>query len=234
MGRFCLLLLFICALLFETRAQNEAAMKILYVYDPLCGWCYGFSPVMTKIYEKHKNNVRFEVISGGMVTGNRIGPIGEVAGYIGEAYKTVEQKTGTKFGTDFLEGTLKEGKANFTSIPPSIALTIFKEYKPEEAILFASDIQKGIYYEGKEPEMEKWYADLAARYGIKEDVFLAKFEESDYLVKARSDFKRAQELGVRGFPSVFIERNGEVTMISSGYSDFDNLDKKISQYLSKN
>ncbi len=45
--------------------------RIIYVNDALCGWCYGFSPVITAIHEKYKDELDFEVISGGMVTGSQ-------------------------------------------------------------------------------------------------------------------------------------------------------------------
>ena len=56
-----------------------------YVYDALCGWCYGFSPVMQNVAAKYDDRLNFEVISGGMVTGPRVGPIGQVAPYIKSA-----------------------------------------------------------------------------------------------------------------------------------------------------
>lgn len=54
-------------------------MKIIYLYAALCGWCYGFSPVLHQFQEKYKGDVTIEVISGGMITGKKIGPIGKVA-----------------------------------------------------------------------------------------------------------------------------------------------------------
>ena len=107
--------------------KNADKIKLIYVYDALCGWCYGFSPVIDQFAKKYKNDLTFEVISGGMVTGGRIGSIGEVAGYISWAYKDVENATGIKFGNNFLNKTLKDGKAIFTSIPPAIAMSVFKD-----------------------------------------------------------------------------------------------------------
>lgn len=58
-------------------------MKLIYVYDALCGWCYGFSPIIKQFYKKHKNHFdSIQVVSGGMIRGERIGAIGEVAPYI--------------------------------------------------------------------------------------------------------------------------------------------------------
>ncbi|HVE60446.1 MAG TPA: hypothetical protein VNA26_01410, partial [Chitinophagaceae bacterium] len=40
---------------------------VYYCYDALCGWCYGFSPVMKKIEQEYKDQVSFDVLSGGMI-----------------------------------------------------------------------------------------------------------------------------------------------------------------------
>ena len=78
--------------------MENGKFSIIYVYDALCGWCYGFSPVIKQVFEKYQAQFDFEVISGGMILGERQGPIGEVAAYIKGAYKTVEDTTGVKFG----------------------------------------------------------------------------------------------------------------------------------------
>ena len=40
---------------------------IYYCFDAYCGWCYGFSKVMTQIAEEYKDRLFFDVLSGGMI-----------------------------------------------------------------------------------------------------------------------------------------------------------------------
>lgn len=211
-------------------------MKLYYVYDALCGWCYGFSPVMQQFYDQHKETLAFEVISGGMITGDRIGPIGEVAGYINEAYKTVEQRTGVKFGAGFLENILKEGKAIFTSIPPSIALTVFKAQLPEHQVAFASGLQKAIYYDGKAPLDYNSYGELASPFGLDADDFVHQMSQPDFEQKTLQEFQVAQQLNVSGFPTIFLEHNNQWVMMARGYVPYDFLQNQYEQaeiYFSK-
>jgi putative protein-disulfide isomerase len=140
-------------------------MKLIYVYDALCGWCYGFSGIITEFVGNHPELTDVEVISGGMVRGERVGPISGMASYLSKAYKEVEDRTGVKFGDAFLNETLVEGTAILNSLPPSIALSIFKTKKPEEQLQFASGIQKAIYYDGKKPEDPNLYSELALPLG---------------------------------------------------------------------
>lgn len=202
-------------------------MKIIYVYDALCGWCYGFSPVMQQLYEEHNDDYAFEVIAGGMITGERIGPIGEVAPYIKEAYKEVEHRTGVKFGKAFLENVLEEGNTVFTSIPPSIALALFKRERPEEAVLFATRVQKAIYYEGMPPGDWSAYGPLVEEFGLDGAAFVASMQSEEGAVLAEADFQRAQAFGVSGFPTVIVQQGDEYFLIARGYTDFNILNTRL-------
>jgi protein-disulfide isomerase-like protein with CxxC motif len=40
--------------------------------DPLCGWCYGNSDNVLELFEKYKNEIKFEILPGGMWVGENI------------------------------------------------------------------------------------------------------------------------------------------------------------------
>ncbi|MGD1892929.1 MAG: DsbA family protein [Cyclobacteriaceae bacterium] len=202
-------------------------MKIIYAYDALCGWCYGFSPVIEAFHQKHREEIDFEVLSGGMVTGSRIGPIGEVAPYIRHAYRDVEQATGVKFGEAFLKDVLEDGQTIFTSVPPAIAMSVFKSHRAEEAVLFASALQKAIYYDGLAPEDTAAYGQLAEEFGINKNIFTQQMAESKFLAEAQKEFYRTQQLGVQGFPTVFAEVENTYYPLTRGYTPLDELEKRF-------
>lgn len=202
-------------------------MKVIYVYDALCGWCYGFSPVISQFQDKYKNSLHFEVISGGMIVGNRIGPIGEVASYISWAYKEVENRTGVKFGDHFLNQTLKKGDATFNSMPLAIALSVFKDIDDKQSIAFAAALQQAIYYDGMEPEDVEAYGKLALRFGLDPKLFILKMQDPFYKERAEKDFKKSTELQVTGFPTVFVEHDDTYYKIGSGYIPFEVLESNF-------
>ncbi len=211
-------------LVFVTNCKTQNSMKIIYVYDALCGWCYGFSPAMNQFHEKYKKSLAFEVVSGGMITGNRIGPIGEVAPYISWAYKDVEKACNVKFGNDFLNKTLKNGTAIFTSIPPSIALSVFKKLQPENSVQFASALQKAIYFDGIEPKNYEAYGKIAKEFGLDSADFVLQMSDSINIKSAETDFKKSNDLGVSGFPTVFLEIGGVYHKVASGFVPFEVLE----------
>ncbi len=203
-------------------------MKIIYVYDALCGWCYGFSPVMEKFQALYSDKLEFEVLSGGMISGERIGPIGNVATYISSAYKDVENTTGVKFGDEFIGQTLENGTAIFTSIPPAIALSIFKELDSNDRSLsFASALQSAIYFDGIAPGKIEEYGSIAEQFGLNAEHFIEKMKEPKYKDMAYSDFEKSAKLKVSGFPTVFLFKNGKYYKIGSGYISFDQLENNF-------
>lgn len=204
-------------------------LKLIYVYDALCGWCFGFSPVMSAFAEKYQSEIEVQVVSGGMIRGERIGPIGEVAAYIKDAYKTVENSTGVSFGKAFLEDVLEEGSTIFTSIPASIALSVFKTLKPEASLDYAGDLQKAIYVDGIPPQDLKAYGKIAASYGLDQAEFVKMMGQDTFESMAEEDFALAQQMGVNGFPTIILHNGEKAVMMARGYLPMDRLEGNYSQ-----
>lgn len=215
------------------QRKKITIMKIIYAYDALCGWCYGFSPVMEAFYRKRRGEVDFEVLSGGMVTGERIGPIGEVAPYIRWAYREVEKATGVTFGQAFLKNVLEDGQTIFTSIPLAIAMNVFKSYRVDKAVLFAVVLQKAIYYDGLAPEDTAAYGHLAEDFGIDGKTFTQQMAEDKFLAEAQREFYRTQQLGVQGFPTVFAEVENTYYPLTRGYAPLNKLEKRFVELTQK-
>jgi len=214
----------------QAQNMNQKNVKIVYVYDALCGWCYGFSPVMNKVYKKYNNSVDFEVVSGGLMRGEKMGPIGEVAPFIKDGYKQVEETTGVEFGTEFLRN-FEEGSMMFTSLPAAVAMSVFKLYQPEKAIEYASAIQYAIYFEGMPPEPYDGYAAVASTFGIDAEGFLKQMNKDMLQQQAYADFTIAEDLGITGFPAVVIQDGTRLYKVSNGYTSYDDIVASIDRVL---
>lgn len=206
-------------------------MKIIYVYDALCGWCYGFSKVIHSFFENHKDQFEFEVLSGGMMLGDRSGTIDEVAPYIKTAYKTVEDTTGIKFGEPYLKH-IQKGTMYLNSETPSIALSVFKSYYPEKAVSFAHDLQDAHYFEGHDFNDTHLYRYLSVNYGVDPDEFELKMSQQEYKEAAYLDFAYAKQLQITGFPAVLVqEKDDSFYLIAKGFADIDTLELRLQNVL---
>jgi len=205
--------------------------KIIYIYDPLCGWCYGFSQVIQECYEKHKDEFEFEVLSGGMMIGERVGSINTIAPFIKTAYHSVERTTGIKFGEPYLRH-LEEGTMILDSELPSIALSVFKLYFPDLAIPYVHDLQSALYFDGKNPNEYELYRYLAVNFGIDPDEFEIKMKLDTSKEAAYYDFALARQLRVESYPAVLIQTSDTgFYLIAKGYTDLNTLNMRISNVL---
>lgn len=206
-------------------------LKIIYVYDALCGWCYGFSPVIKSIFEHQQQKFDFEVLSGGMMLGDRSGPVGVVAAFIQSAYKTVEQATDIIFGEPFL-AQLERGEMIFDSENPAIGLSVFKSYQPQKAIPFAHDLQNSLYFEGRDLNDDDVYRYHAANFGIDPDEFVYKMQLEESKQAAYYDFALARQLGVTGYPAVLLQnKDDHFYMIARGFTALETLEMRIENVL---
>lgn len=207
---------------------------IYYCYDAYCGWCYGFSPVIKKIYEEYKDRLPFEVLSGGMIISEDPKPISVTAGYILNAYKTVEELTGIKFGEDYLWHIKNPELSDWfpNSEKPAIALCIFKEFYEERQVEFAADLQYALHYEGRDLCDDEAYRHLLEKYSIQPETFYAKLKSEEYKEKAYYEFALCKQLQVTGYPQVLIQ-TGETSffLLAKGFTTYEDLKERIDRVL---
>jgi putative protein-disulfide isomerase len=207
---------------------------LIYCYDAYCGWCYGFSEVIKKIYSEYKNKLEFEVLSGGMILPEEPVAIGVSAKYIEDAYKRVKELTGAKFGEDYLRHIKHPDQSDWSpnSEKPAIALCVFKEYFPEQQISFAVDLQYTLHFEGRDLTDDEAYRLLIEKYNIDAEDFYGRLHEEEYKEQAHYEFALCKQLNVTGFPAVFIQ-TGETKFyhIAQGYTSFESLDERIQNIL---
>lgn len=209
---------------------------LIYCYDTYCGWCYGFSPVIKKIFEAYKAKFEFEVLSGGMIITEEAKHIEVTAGYIQQAYKVVEEHTGIKFGSDYLwhinNPELSDWYPN--SEKPAIALCIFKEFYPERQIEFAADLQYALHYEGRDLCDDEAYRDLLEKYSIQPETFYSKLKSEEYKERAYYEFALCKQLQVTGYPAVLVQINEtKFHLLARGFTPFEELKERIEAVISE-
>ena len=208
--------------------------RIIYCYDAYCGWCYGFSEVMKKIYSQYKNKMEFEVLSGGMILPEEPVSISATAKYIEGAYKRVEEITGIKFGADYLWHIKHPEISDWfpNSEKPAIALCVFKDYYPDKQVVFAADLQYALHFEGRDLTDDEAYRLLLDKYNIPAEEFYEKLEDEEYKEQAHYEFALCKQLNVTGFPAVFIQlTDTKFYLIAEGYTDFETLNLRIENVL---
>lgn len=205
---------------------------LYYCYDAYCGWCYGFSPVIRRIFAEYQDKLAFDVLSGGMILPDPPQPIGVIVPYIQKIVPTVEERTGIRFGKDWLWHILNPAESDWypSSEKPAIALAVFKDYHHDLAIPFAADLQWALHEEGRDLCDDEAYRHLLEKYAIPETEFYAKLHSLPYKEKAYAEFALVQQLQVTGFPTVLLQVNeSKFYLLCRGYTDYGSLKDRIDE-----
>ncbi|MEM8526703.1 MAG: DsbA family protein [Bacteroidota bacterium] len=207
--------------------SNLAKPKLIYVCDSSCGWCYGFSPVIERLHGELYRQYQFEVLPVGMVMRNRNGLVQDVLSYLKWSHKCIEKSTNIRFGEDFLNKALKEGKVTMDSYKPAIAMTVFRSYQPKKLINFSIYLQKAIFFNGMDPSNWSSYEQCAEDHNIDGVEFVECMKTLHYQRVTNKTIKKARRLNVSQFPTIVLEKGGKTTTISEGYLGYDALRQRI-------
>lgn len=209
-------------------------MNLIYCYDAWCGWCYGFSPVIKEIEAQFKDRFHFEVLSGGMILPETPSPISLTAPYIQQAYKTVEEYTGIKFGEDYLWHIFNPERSDWfpNSEKAAIALSIIKEYHPDKAVSFAADLQFALHAEGRDLTDDEAYRHLLPKYSLDSETFYSDLHSEKFKEKAYYDFALVKQLQVTSFPQLLLQSSHtKFYMVAKGYTDFETVKERLENIL---
>ena len=203
--------------------------KIYYVMDTMCGWCYSFSDVITKIQEKYKDTYDFDILPGGMWTGDNVKTMNSRLGdYIKSHNERIEELTGKHFGEGFNKNILGSTDIVLDSLPGAKALVLIQRLKKDVAFNFLKKMQEAFFVEGKDMNRLEVYTEIAETFDIPRDKFEKEFLSDALTQETFEYFNKANSMDVASFPTVVAVKDNKKIIISQGYSSFEDLDREIS------
>ena len=195
---------------------------LIYIGDPMCSWCYGFSPELTKTLEHFGERVNLELVMGGLRPYNTQ-TMSSMEGFLKGHWKEVHERSQQPFKYGVLENDWV-----YDTEPPSRAVLVVREIAPDKEMAFFKAIQHAFYFENKNTNDINTYLDLAKQFDMDPAKFKALFESDEMKNAVRKDFEKAGELGVRGFPSMILKNKDGYTLIANGYMSAERIIQLVS------
>jgi putative protein-disulfide isomerase len=185
-----------------------------YLYDPLCGWCYGAAPLV----QAARRVLPVQAHAGGMMTGSRRQRVSPpLRDYVMPHDRRIGQLTGQPFGADYVDGLLRDTTALFDSEPP-IAAVLAAERLAGRGLDMLSRLQTAHYVEGRRIADTSVLVEQAAAIGLDPAAFAAILDETQgvavqaHIAEARLLMQR---VGAAGFPTFVLEREGQFTTLDA-------------------
>jgi putative protein-disulfide isomerase len=184
-------------------------MILHYIYDPLCGWCYGAKPLV----QAAQNVMPVIAHGGGMMTGaNRKAVSPQLRNYVMPHDRRIAEYSGQPFGEAYFEGLLRDETAVFDSAPP-IAAVLAAEQIAGRGIELLGRLQTAHYVEGRRIADESVLLELAKEIGLEPLVFEAALKSANTEQHIKDSRALLAKFGGQGFPTLALERNGQLTLV---------------------
>ena len=194
--------------------------NLVYFADPMCSWCYGFSPVIAALAERFEDRMPLQMVMGGLRAGNTEPMTDKDREHIRGAWTRVGAATGQPFDMSFFD------RPSFTydTEPACRAVVTVRRLRPDMALAFKARVSRAFYAENRDMTSAEEIAAVAEEAGFDKAEFAAAFAAPETQNETFRDFLTAQEIGVRGFPTLIAGNNEEgYALLTNGYQPLENL-----------
>ena len=188
-----------------------------YLYDPLCGWCYGAAPLV----KAARDVLSVRPHGGGMMAGARRQAVtSQLREFVKPHDARIAQLSGQRFGERYVDGLLRDTTAVFDSEPPTAAM-LAAEAIAGRGLDMLAQLQVAHYVDGRRIADRAVLIDVATALGLDAATFANALDrQSGDAVQAHFHETRAfmAQVGAQGFPSFVLETEGVMKRVdAAGY-----------------
>lgn len=205
------------------------AHTLIYVVDPMCSWCWGFSPVWEKIRKQYETQASFQLMLGGLRPGNTERFDESRRAYILQHWHAVHERTGQPFNFDFRMGPT----FTYDTEPASRATVVTRQLVPGKEWDFLRRVQEAFYVQNADITKTEILEEIAMTLGMETLQFRQVFHDSQTKQFVWDEFDQARQLGVDGFPALLGRHGQSVSTLMHGYQDFETLVSSIDKFFEK-
>ena len=194
-------------------------LHFIYFSDPMCSWCWGFSPVIEALRRRYGEILPIRLVLGGLRPGTDQ-PMTEEAkqqmlGYWAEVNKVT--------GQGFCDGLLSLPGFAYDTDPAARATVLARRTGAGEALDYLARAQAAFYAEGRNVTDFEVLADIAGEMGFHRASFRTALDEESLKQETWRDYAIAQRAGATGFPTLILgpKSDGTYALVCRGYQDGD-------------
>jgi putative protein-disulfide isomerase len=210
-----------------TEEKVASGRQFVYFADPMCSWCYGFSPVIGEIARRFEGRLPVRVVMGGLRAGNTR-PMREAdRDYIRGAWTRVGEASGQPFDFAFFD------RESFTydTEPACRAVVTMRRRAPEKALDFLARVSRAFYAENRDMTKPAELSQVAAELGEDAEAFELAMLDPETRNATLRDFLLAQQSGVSGFPCLVVGREADgYALVTSGFTQLEHLIEPLERW----
>ncbi|MGX2956489.1 DsbA family protein [Ursidibacter arcticus] len=187
-------------------------MKIHYLFDPLCGWCYGASPVVQEIAQKYP----LVLTPTGLFFQSGRKMNAEFAQYAWQNDQRIYKMTGQVFSQAYFEQVLQQ-ELDFDSKNILLALTAVEQCASHQTLSALQALQHARYVVGQDNTNNAVIGDVLTQLGLVDATLQLDSPSTAQALNERMSLGKqlAKQFGVQGVPQLIVEKNAQKHLVPS-------------------
>ena len=184
-----------------------------YIYDPLCGWCYGAAPLLE--VARQLPGIAIELHAGGLWMGANRPAMGKaLRDYVRPHDERIQALTAQPFGNRYFQELLLTPDRQLDSESPIRAILAVVA-SGGDGLQMLTRIQQSHYRDGN------WIGDLhplaalAAEQGIESQSFEQGYQSVALTSHLAESQRWLQRLGAQGYPTLALEQAGRLMPLAT-------------------
>ncbi|NTS78770.1 DsbA family protein [Catenovulum sp. SM1970] len=173
-------------------------MKLVYVMDPMCAWCYAFAPELAAFLSEN-SQLELDLIMGGLAPDTQEPMPQEMRETIAGYWHQIEAKTQIKFNHKYWQMNTPY-RSTYLACRAVIAASHMIE---DGARLMIEAIQTAYYQQAKNPSLTDTLCDCASTIEIDVNQFNQHLTSQHTQAEFIQHLAISQQFGVTGFPALF-------------------------------
>lgn len=209
--------------------DNENQPVLWYFADPMCSWCWGFSPVIAEIKKNYADKIKIALVMGGLQAGETAVLSDSSREEIFHHWHQVKEKSGQIFSFD---GALPEGFI-YNTEPACRAVISVGLLDASKTFEYFTAVQAAFYTKTQDVTQTDCLEQLAVECGLNAEEFLTLFRDKKQHDSAQNSFQFAKKAGVQGFPTLILNIEQQLHVITRGYQDYQGISASLDKLLAK-
>lgn len=190
--------------------------KLIYVHDPMCSWCFGFSKVYQQLTEQLPENVALIRLLGGLAPDTDEIMPESTRQMVQQNWRRIEQHIpGVEFNYDFWT----KCQPRRTTYPACRAVIAAREQGDEYDISMTRQIQQAYYRQARNPSDNETLIELAGEIGLDQERFSAQLVAEHTQQRLLDEIANTRAIGVSGFPSLVLQNDDGLQSVLVNYTD---------------
>ena len=201
---------------------------LIYVHDPMCSWCWGFTNVYDQLIERLPAEIDIRRLVGGLAPDSDVPMPEPMRQILQQTWARIEQMIpGKKFNFDFWS----QCEPRRSTYPACRAVIAARAQGEQYDLIMTRPIQQAYSQQARNPSDNDTLIELSNEIGLDTKQFAMDLVDPGTHALLLDEINQARSIGIDSFPSLMLEQDGQYTRILSNYTDVEPILDQINSRL---